>query len=94
MHVLYRAEATSSQCTSDASETCGPWQTSKLCVCRQFQFEVKDHVQLGATLGVVDFEAGAAVAGTKFAYLRGAGALLEVAASSASTCTCPAMHCL
>ena len=51
-------------------------------VCRQFDFEVKDHVQLGESLGLIDFEAGAAVAGTKFAYLRGAGALLEVARSS------------
>lgn len=42
-------------------------------------FEVRDHVRLGAELGVIDFEAGAAVSGTKFAYLRGAGALLEVA---------------
>jgi seryl-tRNA synthetase len=48
-------------------------------VCRQFDFEAKDHVQLGESLGLIDFEAGAAVAGTKFAYLRGAGALLEVA---------------
>lgn len=48
------------------------------CLRRHFDFEVKDHVQLGASLGLIDFEAGAAVAGTKFAYLRGAGALLEV----------------
>lgn len=34
-------------------------------------FEVKDHLRLGADLGLMDFEAGAAVAGTKFAYLRG-----------------------
>ena len=42
-------------------------------------FEVRDHMRLGAELGVVDFEAGAAVSGTKFVYLRGACALLEVA---------------
>ena len=58
-------------------------------MCRQFDFEVKDHVQLGEALGLIDFEAGAAVAGTKFAYLRGAGALLEVAWSS-DVCSC---HC-
>jgi len=46
---------------------------------RQMDFEVKDHMQLGAALGLMDFEAGAAVAGAKFAYLRGAGAMLEVA---------------
>lgn len=38
---------------------------------RQMDFEVKDHMQLGAALGLMDFEAGAAVAGAKFAYLRG-----------------------
>ena len=59
-------------------------------MCRQFDFEVKDHVQLGEALGLIDFEAGAAVAGTKFAYLRGAGALLEVAWSSdVCSCRCP-----
>ena len=46
---------------------------------RQMDFEIKDHQQLGAALGILDFEAGAAVAGTKFAYLCGAGALLELA---------------
>lgn len=46
---------------------------------RQMDFEVRDHVRLGTELGVIDFEAGAAVSGAKFAYLRGAGALLEVA---------------
>lgn len=46
---------------------------------REMDFEVRDHLRLGAELGVIDFEAGAAVSGTKFAYLRGAGALLEVA---------------
>lgn len=46
---------------------------------RQMDFEVQDHVQLGTSLGLMDFEAGAAVSGTKFVYLRGAGALLEVA---------------
>lgn len=45
---------------------------------RHMDFEVKDHLQLGATLGLMDFEAGSTVSGTKFTYLRGAGALLEV----------------
>ena len=61
---------------------------SKAPVCRSFDFEVKDHVQLGASLGLMDFEAGAAVAGTKFAYLRGAGALLEVAGRGICNCCC------
>lgn len=52
--------------------------TGLLTTRRQMDFEVQDHVQLGTALGLIDFEAGAAVSGTKFVYLRGAGALLEV----------------
>lgn len=49
---------------------------------RRMDFEMKDHLQLGAALGLMDFEAGSAVSGTKFTYLRGAGALLEVLSES------------
>ncbi|KAJ2559148.1 seryl-tRNA synthetase [Coemansia sp. RSA 1933] len=38
-----------------------------------------DHVQLAERLGLVDMEAGASVAGSRFHYWRGAGALLELA---------------
>ena len=42
-------------------------------------FPVRDHTELGTSLGLLDFEAGASVAGTKFVYLKGAAALLELA---------------
>lgn len=43
-------------------------------------FEPKDHLELSALLGnLVDFDAGAAAAGAKFVYLRGAAARLELA---------------
>ncbi|KAJ2607680.1 seryl-tRNA synthetase [Coemansia sp. RSA 1804] len=38
-----------------------------------------DHADLAARLGLVDLAAGAAVAGARFHYWRGAGALLELA---------------
>src|SRR5918911_2388397 len=43
-----------------------------------FVFEPKDHVELGELLGIVDFEAGAKVAGSKFYFLRGDAVLLEL----------------
>jgi seryl-tRNA synthetase len=43
-----------------------------------FDFEVKDHVELGDALGVIDFDAGTKVAGSKFYFLRGDAVLLEL----------------
>jgi seryl-tRNA synthetase len=45
----------------------------------QFGFKPKDHVTLGETLDILDFEAGTRVAGPKFYYLKNEGALLEMA---------------
>jgi seryl-tRNA synthetase len=45
----------------------------------QFDFEPRDHVDLGTALGVLDLERGAKVSGSRFYYLRGAGVLLEQA---------------
>ena len=46
---------------------------------RKFDFEPKDHVELGKLLGAIDTERGAKVAGARSYYLTGAGALLELA---------------
>ncbi len=43
-----------------------------------FAFEPKDHVQLGESLGIIDFEAGAKTTGSKFYFLRGDAVLLEL----------------
>lgn len=42
-----------------------------------FDFDVKDHVDLGESLGIIDFESGARMARARFTLLRGAGARLE-----------------
>jgi seryl-tRNA synthetase len=42
-----------------------------------FDFEVKDHVDLGASLGILDLERATKIAGARFAILYGAGARLE-----------------
>jgi seryl-tRNA synthetase len=44
---------------------------------RRFAFEVKDHVDLGESLGILDLERAAKIAGSRFAILHGAGARLE-----------------
>jgi len=44
---------------------------------REFDFEVKDHVDLGTNLGILDLERAAKVAGSRFAILNGKGARLE-----------------
>jgi seryl-tRNA synthetase len=46
---------------------------------RRFDFEPKDHVALAEALDIVDFEAGSAVAGPKFYFLKGDAVLLELA---------------
>jgi len=43
----------------------------------EFDFEPKDHVDLGASLGILDLERATKIAGARFSILRGAGAQLE-----------------
>jgi seryl-tRNA synthetase len=43
-----------------------------------FGFEPKDHVELGESLGIIDFDAGAKTTGSKFYFLRGDAVLLEL----------------
>jgi seryl-tRNA synthetase len=44
---------------------------------KEFDFEIKDHVDLGDALGILDFERAAKIAGSRFAIMNGAGARLE-----------------
>jgi seryl-tRNA synthetase len=43
----------------------------------QFDFEPKDHVQLGLELGIIDIERGVKLAGTRNYFLKGDGTLLH-----------------
>lgn len=49
---------------------------------RAFDFEPKDHVDLGTALGVLDFERAAKLSGARFAFLKGQGARLSRAIAS------------
>ncbi len=44
-----------------------------------FTFEPKDHVALGESLDVIDIERGAKISGSRFYFLKGMGARLELA---------------
>ena len=46
---------------------------------RNFDFQPRDHVELGKLLGAIDTERGAKVAGSRSYYLTGVGAMLEFA---------------
>jgi seryl-tRNA synthetase len=43
----------------------------------KFDFEPKDHVQLGQELDILDFDTATRVSGTKFYYLKNQGVILE-----------------
>jgi len=44
----------------------------------RFDFEPKDHVQLGQEMDIIDFDTATKVSGTKFYYLKNEGVFLEL----------------
>lgn len=46
---------------------------------REFDFTPKDHVELGKSLDLIDFDAGTKVAGSKFYFLKNEAVFLELA---------------
>lgn len=44
----------------------------------KFDFAVKDHIEIGKNLGIIDFEKSGAMSGARFYTLVGKGALLEL----------------
>lgn len=45
----------------------------------KFDFKPKDHVEIGEALDIIDIPRAAKVSGSRFAYLKGDGAMLELA---------------
>lgn len=45
----------------------------------EFEFEPRDHLELGEMLGAIDMQRGVKVSGARFYFLRGVGARLEIA---------------
>ena len=60
--------------TEDANVEIRRWGTP-----RTFDGPVRDHVELGTALGMIDIERGVRASGSRFYYLKGAGVLLEFA---------------
>jgi seryl-tRNA synthetase len=46
---------------------------------KKFKFTPKDHIELGKSLGILDFETGAKVSGSQFYFKYGDGVLLDMA---------------
>ena len=46
---------------------------------RQFDFKMKDHIELGKSLGIIDIERGVKLGGSRNYVLKGTGALLQQA---------------
>ena len=46
---------------------------------RQFDFDPRDHLEIGELIGAIDMERGAKVSGSRFYFLKGVGARLELA---------------
>ncbi len=44
----------------------------------EFDFEPKDHLELGESLGLIDMERGSKVSGSRFYFLTGYGAMLQL----------------
>ena len=49
---------------------------------RAFDFEIRDHVAIGESLDIIDIERGAKISGSRFYFLKGWGARLELALMS------------
>jgi seryl-tRNA synthetase len=54
-------------------------EIKKIGKAKKFAFKPNDHLELGKSLGILDFEAGAKVAGAGFYFWTNEGALLELA---------------
>lgn len=46
---------------------------------KKFEFKTKDHLELGELLDIIDIERAVKVSGARFSYLKGQGAILELA---------------
>jgi seryl-tRNA synthetase len=57
----------------------GRWKVRKWGEPKKIDFTAKDHLELGKSLGILDFDAGAKVAGSQYYFWYKEGALLELA---------------
>jgi seryl-tRNA synthetase len=53
------------------------WEVSKVGTPKNFDFVVRDHVDIGQTLGIIDIARASKISGARFAFLRGTGSRLN-----------------
>ncbi len=61
----------------DGESTSGDYEVRRWGEPVSLEFEAKPHWELGERLGMIDFEAGTKISGSRFISLKGAGARLE-----------------
>jgi len=77
--ILYRAAAPADPDVPQGKDDTENVEVKKWGEVRKFDFEPQSHIELGEKLGLVDFERGVKLAGTRSYVLRGAGSLLHMA---------------
>jgi len=77
--ILYRAAAPADTDVPIGKDDTENVETKKWGTIRNFDFTPKTHIELGQSLGLVDFERGVKLAGTRSYVLTGAGSMLHQA---------------
>jgi seryl-tRNA synthetase len=75
----YRATQRHARASERTLKRSGVTRRPQIGTMPEFGFAIKDHLELGESLGLLDFERAAEVSGAKFYYLKGMGAMLELA---------------
>ncbi|HLZ80270.1 MAG TPA: serine--tRNA ligase [Ktedonobacteraceae bacterium] len=65
------------QSVKDGDDECADYELRRWGEALPDHFEPRSHWELGERLGIIDFESGARIAGSRFVTLKGAGARLE-----------------
>lgn len=77
--LLYRAAAPADDDVPQGKDDSDNVELRTWGTIRQFDFEIKDHVTLGQSLGMIDIQRGVKLAGSRSYFLTGDGALLHQA---------------
>lgn len=78
-HMLLRAPGLISPDTPEGKDDTENVELYKVGEIPTFDFAIKDHVELGENLDIIDIERGVKIAGSRTYFLKGDGALLELA---------------
>jgi len=77
--LLLRAPGIPSKETPEGKDDTENIELYKQGVLPKFDFQIKDHVELGEKLDIIDIKRGVKISGSRFYFLKGDGARLEMA---------------